>query len=80
MNVCLCRTRLPDTKSDASYVDGQKHHTSGRKNLCKVLQKKACFVAVTTDAWTSKAVKSFTSYVYCFIDDSCSLQSYILAT
>ena len=26
----------------------KKHHMSRKKNLCNVLQKKACFMAITT--------------------------------
>ena len=52
----------------------------GKKNLCNVLQKEARFMAITTDAWTSKAVKSFTMYTAHFIDDNWSLQSYVVAT
>ena len=37
-------------------------------------------MAITTDAWTSKAVKLFTMYTTHFIDDSWSLQSYVVAT
>ena len=58
----------------------KKRYTSGKKKLCNVLQKEARFVAVTTDAWMSKAVKSFTMYTAHFIDGNWSLQSYVLAT
>ena len=43
--------------------DGQKCHASGKKKLCNVLQKEVHFVAVTTDAWTSKAVKLYFPHV-----------------
>ena len=58
----------------------KKRHMYGKKNLCNDLQKEARFVAITTDAWTSKAVKLFTTYVAHFIDDNWSLQSYVVAT
>lgn len=70
--------RMPSRTQVMSMV--KKRHTSGKKNLCNVLQKKARFVAVTTDAWTSKAVKSFATYTVHFIDNDWSLQSYVLAT
>ena len=46
--------RIPSRTQVTSMV--KKRHTSGKKKLCDVLQKEARFVAVTTDAWTSKAV------------------------
>ena len=52
----------------------------GKKRLCEVLKKEVRFVVVTTDAWTSKAVKSFTAYTAHFIDGNWSLRSYVLAT
>ena len=52
---------------------------SGLKKMCTVLQKEAHFMAVTTDAWTSEAVKSFATYTTHFIDDNWGLQSYVLA-
>ena len=36
-------------------------------------------MAVTIDAWTSEAVKSFVTYTTHFIDDNWGLQSYVLA-
>ena len=36
-------------------------------------------MAVTTDAWTSEAVKSLATYTTHFIDDNRGLQSYALA-
>ena len=59
---------------------GKKCHISGKKNLSNVLQKEARFVAITTDAWTSRAVKSFATYSLHFIDNDWSLQSYICAS
>ena len=68
--------RIPSRTQVTSMV--KKRHMYGKKNLCNVLQKEARFVAITTDAWTSKAVKSFTTAH--FIDDNWSLQSYVVAT
>ena len=58
----------------------KKCHTSGKKSLCSVLQKEVCFVAITTDVWTSKAVKSFVTYTVHSIDDQWRLQNYVLVT
>ena len=52
----------------------------GKKNLCNVLWKEARFAAVTIDTWTSKAIKSFATYIANFIDDNWSLQSCVLVT
>ena len=70
MNVHLYRTRLPDAKLNAVNFNGEKcaTHISGKKKLCDVLQKRTCFMAITTDAWTSKSVKSFAMYTVHFID------------
>jgi len=69
---------IPSRTQVVSIV--KKRHASGKKSLCSVLQNKARFVAITTDAWTSKAVKSFATYTVHFIDDQWRLQSYVLAT
>ena len=69
---------MPSRTQVTSMV--KKRHTSGKKKLCNVLQKETRFVAVTTDAWMSKAVKSFATYTAHFIDGNWSLQSYVLAT
>ena len=58
----------------------KKQHMSGKKKLCDVLRKETCFVAVTTDAWASKADISFAMHNAHFIDGNWSLQSYVLAT
>ena len=70
--------QIPSRTQVTSMV--KKHQTYGKKNLCNVLQKEARFVAITTDAWTSKAIKSSTTYTTHFIDDNWSLQSYVVAT
>ena len=49
--------RIPSRTQVTSIM--KKRHTSGKKKLCDVLQKEARFVAVTTDAWTSKLVASY---------------------
>ena len=57
---------IPSLTQVTSMV--KKQHMSGKKKLCDVLRKETCFVAVTTDAWASKADKSFAKYYAHFID------------
>ena len=58
--------RMPSQTRVTSMM--KKRHMSGKKKLCNVLQKEVHFMAVTTDAWTSKAVKSLATYTAHFID------------
>ena len=70
--------RLPSRTQVASIV--KKRHSSGKKNLTTLVEKEASFAAITTDAWTSRAVKSFATYTIHFIDSEWCLKSYVLAT
>ena len=69
---------LPSRTHVASIV--KKRHILARKSLTNLLEKETHFAAITTDAWTSRAVRSFATYTVHFIDSEWSLQSYVLAT
>ena len=56
-----------------------KRHNEGKSELCALL-KEVPAVAITTDAWTSKAVRSFATYTVHFLNESWELQSFVLAT
>ena len=69
--------RVPSRKHMATLV--RNRHAEGRANLKKRLAD-AVSVAVTTDGWTSKAVRSYGTYTVHFLDANWDLQSFVLAT
>ena len=68
---------IPSRTFVASAV--AKRHEEGKAEL-RALLKSVPAVAVTTDAWTSKAVRSFATYTVHFLNNSWELQSFVLAT
>ena len=69
--------RVPLRKHMATLV--RNRHAEGRADLKKRLAD-AVSVTVTTDGWTSKAVRSYGTYTVHFLDANWDLQSFVLAT
>ena len=69
---------LPSRTHVTSIV--KKRHANGKRSLTTLMEKETRFAAITTDAWTSRAVQSFATYTIHFIDSEWCLKSYVLAT
>ena len=50
------------------------------RSLTTLVEKETSIVAITTDTWTSRAMKSLATYTIYFIDGEWCLKSYVLAT
>lgn len=68
---------VPSRTHIASIV--KRKHADGVDELKSLLQG-AEKVAITTDGWTSKAVRSFSTFTVHFLDSEWRLQSYVLGT
>ncbi|XP_065197184.1 zinc finger BED domain-containing protein 4-like [Sycon ciliatum] len=68
---------VPSRTHIASVV--KRKHSDGKEEV-KAMMKSARRVAVTTDGWTSKAVRSYSTFTAHFLDDNWDLQSVVLAT
>ena len=58
----------------------KKRYKSSKKSLTTLVEKETRFAAITTDAWTCRAVKSFATYTIHFNDSEWCLKSYVLTT
>ena len=68
---------VPSRTTVASMV--RRRHECAKKELAAKLAD-VTSIAITTDAWTSKAVVSFVTYTGHFVTDDWSLVSYVLET
>ena len=68
---------LPSRTHVASIV--RRRHADGKEKI-KALLESAEFVAVTTDSWTSKAVRSFSTFTVHWLDSNWQFKSFVLAT
>ncbi|XP_065177356.1 uncharacterized protein LOC135808138 [Sycon ciliatum] len=71
------RFNVPSRTHIASVV--KRKHSDGKEEV-KARMKSARRVAVTTDGWTSKAVRSYSTFTAHFLDDNWDLQSVVLGT
>ena len=69
--------QLPSRTHIAAIV--RNRHKSGLEEVRRLLADAAA-VAITTDAWTSKSVRSFATYTAHFLDSGWHLTSLVLAT
>ena len=58
----------------------KKRYVETRKELTGLLQLQAPAIALTMDAWTSKAVQSFQTFTCHFVNDEWKLKTFVLET
>ena len=68
---------LPSRTHVASIV--RRRHADGKEEI-KTTLKSVEYVAVTTDSWTSKAVRSYSTFTVHFLSSEWKLRSFVLAT
>ena len=69
--------QVPSRTHVASLI--KKRHQNGKQELGGLLRA-APAVALTTDAWTSRATQSYATYTAHFISETWKLESYVLRT